>query len=113
LDEAHIRLFFISVRSPHSKLLYVGGAERLVIFPDTLDRRPADDSLFAAACGYRESRRCVGPRGLGERRKIHYNVKDFSRRAINVMTANRLARRRDKAILSEVMYLIEFVAKQP
>jgi hypothetical protein len=82
----------------------------LVIFPDTLDRRPADDSLFAAACGYRESRRCVGPRGLGERRKIHYNVKDFSRRAISVMTANRLARRRVKAILSEVMCFIEFVA---
>jgi len=45
--------------------------------------------------------------------KIHYNVKDFSRRAINVMTANRLARRRVKAILSEVMCFIEFVAKQP
>jgi len=25
----------------------LGGAERLVIFRDTLDRRPADDSLFA------------------------------------------------------------------
>jgi len=53
------------------------------------------------------------PRGLGERRKIHYNVKDFSRRAISVRTANRLARRRVKAILSEVMCFIEFVAKQP
>ena len=58
-------------------------------FQIAYDRRPADDSLFAAACGYRESRRCVGPRGLGERRKIHYNVKDFSRRrGINTMTAN-------------------------